>query len=173
MGKISSKKGFTLIELLVVVAIIGVLASVVLASLNTARSKGSDAAVKANLDNMRAQAELNYDTYGCYTDSSTVCSGASPVVFTAAACPASAAAGTGLFKDAKIFSMYNGASNSGGFCAAAQAVGGNNWAVAVQLNNPTTGTQAWCVSSNGTSKQVTIVSTQVSVNNEVAGGVCQ
>ena len=55
------KKGFTLIELLVVIAIIGILSSVVLASLNTARGKGANAAVKANLNNIRAQAELVYD----------------------------------------------------------------------------------------------------------------
>lgn len=55
------KRGFTLIELLVVIAIIGILASVVLASLNSARSKGEDAAIKSNLNNIRAQAELVYD----------------------------------------------------------------------------------------------------------------
>ncbi len=62
------KRGFTLIELLVVIAIIGILASVVLASLNTARAKGADAAVKSNLNGMRAQAELFYDTGATYTN---------------------------------------------------------------------------------------------------------
>lgn len=60
------KRGFTLIELLVVIAIIGILASVVLASLNSARDKGTDAANKSNLNNMRAQAELYYDDNGDY-----------------------------------------------------------------------------------------------------------
>lgn len=63
-----SSKGFTLIELLVVIAIIGVLASIVLASLNTARRKGRDAKRVSDIKQIQTALELYFDSYGEYPD---------------------------------------------------------------------------------------------------------
>ena len=56
--------GFTLIELLVVIAIIGVLAAVVLVSLNTARQRGRDAKRLADIDAVRLSLEVYADQNG-------------------------------------------------------------------------------------------------------------
>ncbi|KKU52195.1 MAG: hypothetical protein A3H69_03100 [Candidatus Sungbacteria bacterium RIFCSPLOWO2_02_FULL_47_9] len=61
-----SKKGFTLIELLVVIAIIGILASIVLASLNTARRKSRDARRIADIKQIQLALELYFDAAGEY-----------------------------------------------------------------------------------------------------------
>lgn len=59
-------RGFTLIELLVVISIIGVLASVVLVSLNTARDKARDAKRAAMVNQVKLALEYYYDDYNEY-----------------------------------------------------------------------------------------------------------
>jgi len=54
-------RGFTLIELLVVIAIIGILAAVVIGSLNDARSGGQNASIQQTMTSLRSQAELFYN----------------------------------------------------------------------------------------------------------------
>lgn len=61
-----SKKGFTLIELLVVVAIIGILSSVVLSSLSSARAKARDSQRIQEFNQIQKALFLYYDKYGTY-----------------------------------------------------------------------------------------------------------
>ena len=58
-----NRNGFTLIELLVVISIIGLLASVVLASLNSARGKGRYANAISTMNSIAKAATLDYDAY--------------------------------------------------------------------------------------------------------------
>ena len=68
-NKNHNSRGFTLIELLVVVAIIGILSSIVLASLNTARVKGADAARISDVNSIETALEMYYNDNGGYPTS--------------------------------------------------------------------------------------------------------
>jgi len=64
--KLKQTKGFTLIELLVVIAIIGILSSVVLASLNGARESARDGRRQTDLSQIRTGLALYNDQQGEY-----------------------------------------------------------------------------------------------------------
>lgn len=59
-------RGFTLVELLVTVAIISLLSSIVLTSLNSARAKSRDARRLADIRQIQIALEFYYDQFGQY-----------------------------------------------------------------------------------------------------------
>jgi prepilin-type N-terminal cleavage/methylation domain-containing protein len=95
----NSKKGFTLIELLVVIAIIGILSSVVLASLSTARQKSRDAKRISDLGQVQLALELFFDRIQSYPSTTPTICGAAGLT----ACAGTAAGATG--RDAAIVGL--------------------------------------------------------------------
>ncbi len=151
----SFKSGFTLIELLVVVAIIGILASIVLASLNTARAKGVDAAVKGTIANARAQAGLFYDDNGNdYTGVCTVAGGISPMVQSAAEKLGVVPAAVGINTDDFVYDA-DGAVTAANSAPSVCHDSVTAWAAIVSLKLPSTPSSGWCADSTGASREAT------------------
>lgn len=123
-------KGFTLIELLVVIAIIGILSAVVLASLNTARSKGSDAAIQSDLSTIQTQAEIFYGTDNTYT---------------------------GVCSDTTVAKALTAAATANGGTAAVCNASATAYAASSKMSTQrTSGTNDyWCVDSTGGSTKST------------------
>ncbi|MFA6278555.1 MAG: type II secretion system protein [Candidatus Paceibacterota bacterium] len=158
-----NNRGFTLIELLVVIAIIGILSAVVLASLNSARGKGNDAAIKSNLSTVATQAPLflsdNSESYGVALDDGAGASTDCPVA--------------GDTSDTSIF--YN-TTIENAIAAALVASGGgtakcisSETAYAVAVSRPadvavSTDSAYWCIDSTGAHCGVDA--------NDLAGVVC-
>lgn len=125
-------QGFTLIELLVVIAIIGILSAVVLASLNTARTKGADAAIQSDLATIQTQAEIYYgdnsNAYGVVTAVPNDCT-------------------KNLFAESTITKAINGIKSANGnnnpMCNSNQT----QYAIAVGLMSKAG--RYWCVDSTG------------------------
>lgn len=152
MNKKTPYAGFTLIELLVVISIISLLSGVVLSSVNSARAKASDTAVKAALKQVYTQAEhyrVDNPGYG------TGAQGATDTT----SCTA------GVFSDSRMAEIKNNIlSNaaSGATFSCATGSSGQKWAMMVSPLKSGAST-SWCVDNSGNFK----------ATSAVTGGVCQ
>ena len=128
-------RGFTLIELLVVIAIIGILSAVVLASLSTARGKGSDASVQSDLHSIRTEAELYYPSAGNNSYGTTVSNGS---------------CASGMFSaDTTIAKAVAAADSANGTGGVKCESNGTNYLVAADL---VATSSYWCVDAGGVAK---------------------
>jgi prepilin-type N-terminal cleavage/methylation domain-containing protein len=145
----SSSRGFTLIELLVVIAIIGILAAVILAALNAARSKGGDGAIKSNLGTVRTQATLYRDDNNNAFGTNVAAAGPTPAACTTA---------NTLFTDPNIAAAIFAADKAAGGDGSPQNItcaidaDGAAWVVYAPLTNVSAPNTGWCIDSEGLAK---------------------
>ncbi len=162
----NNSAGFTLIELLVVVGLIGLMAAIVMVALTDSRKKGADAAIKSNLDTIKAQSELfasdNNNSFlpagGSVMNISTCDSGGNnmlsldPVIYEAVVAAMDIGYGSACFNSSSA------------------------WAVSIQLKTGGTAgdsvPDSWCVDSSGASKAYAWGAGET-INNSINVNACR
>jgi type II secretory pathway pseudopilin PulG len=143
---------------LVVIAIIGFLANIVLANVNSARAKSTDATIKGTLSNARSQAALFYDANN--NDYSNVCvnaGGINPMIQSAAE-KLTPTPAIGINTDPFV---YDGSGLTLGSVVCHDSA--TAWAAIVSLKVPVTPSSGWCVDSTGASREATALAANATV----------
>ncbi|MFA6536167.1 MAG: prepilin-type N-terminal cleavage/methylation domain-containing protein [Candidatus Paceibacterota bacterium] len=126
--------GFTFIELLISITIIGIFSTIVLGTINSARLKGRDSAIKEQFHSVRTQVSLYQIDNGNYGTANNTGGGAS--------CSASGSVFVST-KIAELLASVQNASGGSAICASDRS----KWVASVPL--ATDATKSWCTDSAG------------------------
>ncbi len=123
--------GFTLIELLVVIAIIGILSSVVLASLSSARNKSANAGIRSAFVQLRNEGNIYFNDNGSFGTAGNLCT-----------------TGGSIFVHPRFNQILASAQSSAGSASACRNTT-TAWAVSIQLKQPEGSNPYICADSAG------------------------
>ena len=146
-------RGFTLIELLVVIAIIGILSTIVLVSLSTARNKANDAAIQADMNQVRSIAEM---VYGDNNNYSSLCTGSGGL------CTDNSGNCSGNSYTSQLSTIVTDVSGKNGGTAPICYTSGSAYCSSATLN---TGGNSYCIDSTGYAGLTSSTSSCVSSND--------
>jgi prepilin-type N-terminal cleavage/methylation domain-containing protein len=168
--------GFTLLELMVVIAIIGILAAIVLASLSAARTKARDVSVKSEMHNIRSAADLYYTSHNSSYSLSDGTAGSCSDTFGLFGAPGP---GAPMWGDTStnmkniMLAIFNTVGTTANMDCGTSA---GAWSMAVQLPSGS----YWCVDSTGAARgamltglaYISLTSGPTSAHNGPGATVC-
>ena len=147
----NKNKGFTLIELLVVISVIGLLSSIILASLNNARQKAKDQRLISDMVNLRTAAEIFFTSNKVYytAGAATTVSCANTLTFFGQL-TSNDSGGVNIMLDIKALTGYSASNLTPLNCS----TGKSSYAIRAALPSTLTGTMQYiCIDNTGTTKQ--------------------
>ncbi len=148
--------GFSLFELIVVISVVGILCSILYASVSSARKNAAEKAKANDLIAIQIRANSLFEKWGCYSDSE-VCPDATAFPGTPDTCQSYKSMGVGMFQNLYLWressGFDTGLNSSDVFCVASPD--GRSWAMTVPYEMGSPPNRGFCIDSTHAQREVT------------------